>query len=285
MWRVFRGLFKKIVIADHLALVVDYVYQDPTIHSGPTLLLATYFFAYQIYCDFSGYTDIAIGSAQVMGFDLVENFRRPYYSKSIGEFWQRWHISLSTWFRDYLYFPLGGNRVARARWFANLMIVFVVSGLWHGANWTFLVWGALHGTYLLLGIVSRNVRERVGAALRIRGRARAALQVLITFHLVTFAWIFFRANSLADAWFIVTHLGTEWRPMRVTEAALGLPTVVAVAGIVVLEGVHLIQRGGSARLRLSRAPLPVRWLAYAALVYAVILFGARSPEQFIYFQF
>jgi len=137
------GFFKKVVIADRLAVYVNEIYASPGDENGLALLLATYFFAFQIYCDFSGYSDIAIGAARVMGYDLMENFRTPYLSKSIREFWSRWHISLSTWFRDYLYIPLGGNRVPQVRWFLNLFIVFVVSGFWHGANWTFLIWGAL----------------------------------------------------------------------------------------------------------------------------------------------
>ncbi len=146
------GFFKKVVIADRLAIVVDGVYNNLDDYSGISLLIATIFFAFQIYCDFSGYSDIAIGSARVMGFELIDNFKRPYFSKSISEFWRRWHISLSTWFRDYLYIPLGGNRVVKWRWYYNLFITFLVSGFWHGANWTFLVWGGLHGAYLIIAI-------------------------------------------------------------------------------------------------------------------------------------
>ncbi|MFC1608484.1 MBOAT family O-acyltransferase [Candidatus Latescibacterota bacterium] len=143
--KILVGLFKKVVIADRLALYVDAVYNNQAQHSGSTLLLATIFFSFQIYCDFSGYSDIAIGSARVLGYELMENFKRPYLSRSVGEFWKRWHISLSTWFRDYLYIPLGGSRVAYWRRYTNIFIVFLISGLWHGANWTFVVWGALHG--------------------------------------------------------------------------------------------------------------------------------------------
>lgn len=147
------GFFKKVVVADRLSSIVNIVYNDPTSFTGTPLILATIFFAFQIYCDFSGYSDIAIGAAQIMGFRLMDNFKRPYFSRSISEFWKRWHISLSTWFKDYLYIPLGGNRVAIPRWYANLFIVFLVSGLWHGANWTFVIWGALHGIYLILEMV------------------------------------------------------------------------------------------------------------------------------------
>src|SRR5262249_6230209 len=154
-----------------------------------------------IYCDFSGYSDIAIGAAEVMGFRLMKNFNRPYASRSVGEFWTRWHISLSTWFRDYLYIPLGGNRVGRARWYCNLFVTFLVSGVWHGANWTFVAWGALNGAYLIASLATTDARSRLG---RIVGLSRlprlhAALQVAVTFALTCFAWIFFRANNIEDA--------------------------------------------------------------------------------------
>jgi alginate O-acetyltransferase complex protein AlgI len=153
------GLFKKVVIADRLAKVVDNVYNNPFEHNGLSFIIATIFFSFQIFCDFSGYSDMAIGAAQVMGFKLMKNFDRPYHSKSIHEFWGRWHISLSSWFKDYLYISLGGNRVSIPRWYFNLFIVFLVSGLWHGANWTFVIWGALHGFYLVFALLTKNIRN------------------------------------------------------------------------------------------------------------------------------
>src|SRR4029079_15792055 len=164
------GFFKKIVIADRLALYVNLVYNDPGQHTGSTFILATIFFAFQIYCDFSAYSDIAIGAAQVMGFKLMTNFRRPYFSSSISEFWTRWHISLSTWFKDYLYVPLGGNRVSRPRLYANLLVTFLVSGLRHGARWTFVVWGALHGAYLIVSLATERIRGRARESLGLAGR-------------------------------------------------------------------------------------------------------------------
>lgn len=161
------GFFKKIVIADRLAIYVNEVYNSPAEFQGLTLILATYFFAFQIYCDFSGYSDIAIGAARIMGYDLMINFRQPYFSQSIAEFWKRWHISLSTWFKDYLYIPLGGNRVAKNRWYFNLMAVFLISGLWHGANWTFVLWGFLHGFYLVFSIWTQNIRDTISHAFRV----------------------------------------------------------------------------------------------------------------------
>ena len=202
------GLFKKVVIADRLAVVVNRVYRNPEIYPGLPTLIATIFFAFQIYCDFSGYSDIAIGAARVMGFKLMLNFKRPYFSKSISEFWKRWHISLSSWFRDYLYIPLGGSRVSKWRWQYNLLIVFLLSGLWHGANWTFVIWGALNGIYLIASVWTENARAKLVelSGLSKYPETHKLIKMLITFCLVCFAWIFFRANSLKDALFISGHL-------------------------------------------------------------------------------
>src|SRR5262245_10916936 len=207
------GFFKKLVVADRLALYVNDVYANPQAHNGLQLSLATIFFAYQIYCDFSGYSDIAIGSARVLGFRLMENFRTPYHAKSVGEFWQRWHISLSTWFRDYVYIPLGGNRTRRRRWFANLLITFTISGLWHGANWTYVVWGFLNGVYLITGIELRPIRERLFAWSGLgSSRLRAAGRSLTMFALTCAAWVVFRAHKLADASYILSNFWRGWDP-------------------------------------------------------------------------
>ena len=194
------GFFKKIVIADNLAILVDSVYNNVENYSGLALILATIFFTFQIYCDFSGYSDIAIGTARVMGFELRENFKRPYFSKSIREFWQRWHITLSTWFRDYVYIPLGGNRTIKWKWHYNILITFLVSGLWHGANWTFVIWGALHGTYLVTALILSNPKKIISSFLKKQNTfLNKFSDVAITFILVSFAWIFFRANNIEDA--------------------------------------------------------------------------------------
>jgi len=209
------GLFKKVVVADRLALYVNTVYDNVPSHSGPTLMLATVFFAFQIYCDFSGYSDIAIGAARVMGIDLMQNFAKPYFATSVTDFWRRWHISLSTWFRDYVYLPLGGNRVAPLRWYLNILITFTISGLWHGANWTFVVWGALNGAYLIgeraLKPVGAGIARRVGGTW-LRVLADPA-KLLITFGLTCVAWVFFRADSLADASLVVRKLALEPGPL------------------------------------------------------------------------
>jgi D-alanyl-lipoteichoic acid acyltransferase DltB (MBOAT superfamily) len=257
------GLFKKLVIADRVAVVVDNVYATPHGYAGLPLLLATVCFAVQIYCDFSGYTDIARGAALTMGVRLTENFAHPYGARSIADFWRRWHISLSSWFRDYVYVPLGGNRVSTKEWLRNVLVTFLLSGLWHGANWTFVVWGALHGGYLVAGRALAPWRERAIAYLGIRDmpRLHGALRVTTTLALVTFAWIFFRAESLADGWFIATHLTT----------GLGatLQSVISSSG----EGLMV---------RLGLAPLPVakhEWLLIAALAGGVILFDQRRPQR------
>lgn len=192
------GLFKKMVIADRLGLYVDPVFSHPHSHSALELLLATYFFAFQIYCDFSGYSDIAIGAALILGVELMKNFNMPYLATNLAEFWKRWHISLSTWFRDYLYIPLGGNRGPFYYTCFNLLLVFLISGLWHGANWKYLVWGLLHGS-LLIGY-------QVLKKLRIEVKGYRFLKWLLTFNLVCLAWIFFRADTVGDAWFILKKI-------------------------------------------------------------------------------
>lgn len=199
------GLFKKVVIADRLAMVVDYSYDNPAEKTGLTLLVATFFYTFQIYCDFSGYSDIALGSAKVMGYDLMENFRAPYFSTSISEFWRRWHISLSTWFRDYLYIPLGGNRVSEWRRYFNQFFVFMISGLWHGAAWTFVIWGSLHGFYLILAVLRDKYLPNLSLPKNIFGKL---LNQISTFILVMLAWVFFRAKETNEALTILKKIFT-----------------------------------------------------------------------------
>ncbi|MGN6530157.1 MAG: MBOAT family O-acyltransferase, partial [Ginsengibacter sp.] len=209
------GFFKKLVIADRLAIYVNAVYNNPEHHNGMTLLLATVFFAFQIYCDFSAYSDIAIGAAKVMGFKLMTNFNRPYFARNISEFWKRWHISLSTWFRDYLYISLGGNRVTIPRWYLNLLIVFVISGLWHGANWTYIIWGALNGFYLVFAIITYEYRKKITGFFGIDKlpKLNYFLQIFTTFILSCFAWIFFRADKVTDAFSIIKKISTFKGPV------------------------------------------------------------------------
>lgn len=193
------GFFKKLVIADVLLVYVSKVYDDPTQFSGFSLILATLFFTFQIYCDFSGYSDIAIGAAKLLDIDLMINFKSPYFSASIKEFWSRWHISLSTWFRDYVYIPLGGNRVSKIRHNANLIITFLVSGLWHGANWTFVIWGGIHGIGQVIENAIIKKKKKIVGVERI-------LRVFVVFVFAAFAWIFFVSNSLGDACYVINHM-------------------------------------------------------------------------------
>ncbi len=282
------GFFKKIVIADNLALYVNHIYNHPQDNFGWSLIFATYFFAFQIYCDFSGYSDIAIGSAQVMGYDIMDNFRQPYYAKSISEFWKRWHISLSTWFRDYFYIPLGGNRVSKLRWYFNLMATFVVSGLWHGANWTFVIWGALHGTYLIVSIISRKIRDKFNAfvSLSKNETVHKFVKIFVVFQLVNFAWIFFRANSLSDAFLIIKNM-TKFGSIGLLQS-LNAPNFrweTAVLTIFVMEIVHFLQRHSSVRELIAKQPLLVRWTIYYLGVMSILLLGRFQEQAFIYFQF
>jgi alginate O-acetyltransferase complex protein AlgI len=284
------GFFKKIVIADRLAVFVDSVYDNPLLWDGTTLLIGTVFFAFQIYCDFSGYSDIAIGAAEVMGFKLMTNFNRPYHSKSISEFWSRWHISLSTWFKDYLYIPLGGNRGSRSLWYFNLFFTFLISGVWHGANWTFVIWGALNGFYLLTSIWTADLRrgfvEKIG--LSKYPNLHGAIKIFITFALTCYAWIFFRANSIADAVYITRAIASSiihpFRGIGELPASFG-QIILCFAVIAVLELIHYTQRKQDVRERLSAKPFWVRWAVYYVFVLAIFLLGEFGNRKFIYFQF
>jgi len=288
--RMAWGFFKKLVIADGLAGIVDPIYADPAAHSGPVLALGTVLFAYQLYCDFSAYCDIAIGAAEVMGFRLMENFRRPFAARNTEELWRRWHISLSTWFRDYVYVPLGGNRGTALFHARNILMVFLVSGLWHGADWTFVIWGGLHGCYLLCGRATRPARDRAAAALGLDRwpGARAAAQVATTFGLFAFSMIFFRAATLADAVAVLRGLPRGWGALD--GAGLSLPVspqalLTAVALLALLEGVQWIQAQGPLRPRIARLPLAVRWGLYAGIVLGTLALGNFREQAFLYFQF
>lgn len=292
MW----GFFKKVVIADRLAIVVDGVYNNLDDYSGLALILATIFFTFQIYCDFSGYSDIAIGSARVMGFELMDNFKRPYFSKSISEFWKRWHISLSSWFRDYLYIPLGGNKVMKWRWYYNLFITFLISGFWHGANWTFIAWGALHGTYLITAIVLKNPKEKILEFLNIKNTTfHRIYQVFFTFILASFAWIFFRANNLSDAIYIVTNLFSDiksygnFEAMAITLRGLGVgmnELLISFGLIILMELFNLYERGGDVWIQLKNKPIWIRWSIYYILIFGILFLAPYSRGgNFIYFQF
>jgi D-alanyl-lipoteichoic acid acyltransferase DltB (MBOAT superfamily) len=284
--RMAWGFVKKMVIADRLGVLVDQVYATPTSYTGWPLILATLFFAVQIYCDFSGYSDIAIGAAQVMGFRLMENFRQPYLATSVAEFWRRWHISLSSWFRDYLYIPLGGSRVPWPRRAANLLLVFLLSGLWHGAAWTFVIWGATHGLLVLAHHLGAPVREQIaGRLLPGRGGLRRALQVALTFSLVCATWVFFRAQSIGDAVYVLTH---AFRGLRAAGLQAAFPSgelVVAFAVIGLLAGYELLEQRIEVRPWLNRQPAWLRWAVYYSTGLTLIVGAKLTEARFIYFQF
>lgn len=282
------GLFKKVVVADRLALYVNDVYGAPQNFNGLQLTLATVFFAYQIYCDFSGYSDIAIGTAQILGFKLMENFNTPYYSSSVSEFWHRWHISLSTWFRDYLYFPMGGSRVGKLQWYFNLMTTFAVSGLWHGANWTYVVWGLLNGMFVILEIASKDLRNRLYGLVGVgeSNLFRRAIGIVVTLVLILTAWVFFRAKSLQDAVYILRHFATNWDFHNIaTEQFLLRQLPVAFGAILIVEIVQLSRFKFSLAGIISRMPTVPRWATYLCITFAILLFGVFRKAQFIYFQF
>lgn len=285
--RILWGFFKKVVIADRLASMVNLVYNNPTEYSGLPLLIATYAFAFQIYCDFSAYSDIAIGAARIMGYNLMENFKQPYYAKSISEFWQRWHISLSTWFRDYLYIPLGGSRVKSSRWCINILIVFLLSGLWHGANWTFLVWGGLHGLYYIAGKMMRKFMPSHIQLRTVPNGFLQALKIFFTFHLVCLGWIFFRANNLGDALYIVQNTFTNLQ-INLEELNLinGYDLFIVFVAIALMEIVHLIQlfKGSITKIINNQSSI-LRWTTYYILLFAILMLGKFGVVEFIYFQF
>ncbi|MBC8085897.1 MAG: MBOAT family protein [Phycisphaerae bacterium] len=281
------GLFKKVAIADRLSTYVSAVYDAPQPVGAVPAIVGTVFFAFQIYCDFSGYSDIAIGSAQLMGYRLMTNFRRPYFASSVSEFWTRWHISLSTWFRDYVYIPLGGNRAGELTWYRNLLFTFLLSGLWHGANWTFVVWGGLNGVYLVSSLMTRKLRGRLTQQLhldRVPGIHRL-LQVAFTFTIICVSWVFFRANSMTVAVDLLRSMTGPWHVSDLAKmGGSDLPLAAALIALLLLV-----------EWRVSDVPLPVylntrtprvRWAAVYAISLATILFGVFTAQKaFIYFQF
>jgi alginate O-acetyltransferase complex protein AlgI len=278
------GLFMKLVIADRLAIYVNAVYNNADQHGGKTLALATVFFAFQIYCDFAGYSNIAIGAAKVMGFKLMTNFNRPYFSRSISEFWKRWHISLSTWFKDYLYISLGGNRVSIPRWYINLFLVFTISGLWHGANWTYIIWGAINGFYLVFAIVTAKWRKDINSFLFLDRfpKLHNALQIGITFLLACFAWIFFRANTTADAFHIAKSIVSFNGSLFVDYAQI-IYGISAIIFLLLLE--FKMEQKHHQILPLDKNHWLVEHLYYITLIIIILFVGVFDGSQFIYFQF
>ncbi|MBW8049397.1 MAG: MBOAT family protein [Cytophagales bacterium] len=287
MRQILWGLFKKIVIADNCAEYANLIFNNSADYSGSTLVLGALFFTFQIYGDFSGYSDIAIGTSRLFGFDLMRNFNFPYFSRDIAEFWRRWHISLSTWFRDYLYIPLGGSRGGTWMKVRNTFAIFIVSGFWHGANWTFIVWGALNAIYFLPLLLTKNNRNNLGivAQGKILPSFKEFLLILLTFSLTVFAWIFFRANNIGHA---ISYIAEILSPSIFTMPKFaGMPkalTTIILVGIFVLiewkgrEGQYAIAHLG---IKWKR---PLRYAIYYAIIIAIFWFGGKK-QQFIYFQF
>lgn len=293
------GYFMKMVIADRIAIVVDQVFDHYWMYGSFELILAAIGFSVQIYCDFASYSFIAIGAAEVMGFTLMENFNAPYFATSIRDFWRRWHISLSTWFRDYLYIPLGGNRKGKIRMHMNLMVTFLLSGLWHGASWNYVVWGGLHGLYLVLGELFMPVRKKIVTHTRMKTECESykLTQIFITFILTTFAWIFFRAPSIEGAMGYIGRMCTRWNPWVLFDGSLYSLGVnrfqanVLLVALVILLLVDMIRyrKGKRIDLFLEAQNIWFRWLFLLLLIVLIVVYGAYGhafdAKQFIYFQF
>lgn len=279
------GLFKKVVIADRLAPYVDRIYDSPDLYSGSTLAVATFFFAIQIYCDFSGYSDMAIGAARILGFRLMQNFNLPYLASSIGNFWKRWHISLSSWFGDYLYIPLGGNRVSYPRWIINIFIVFLASGFWHGANWTFIVWGGLHALYYLFESWGDKMLKLFSIEKIKELNGYKVFKILTVFVMVCFAWIYFRANTISEAFLISKKIVFDLN----SKTYLGASTVtfaLSLLLILLLISIQFLQYFKVASIYFStpRTHPALQFAWYVGLLCCISLLG-MSSSAFIYFQF
>ena len=285
MRQILWGLFKKIVVADNCAVYVDQVFSTYQEQSGSTLLLAAIFFSIQIYCDFSGYSDIAIGTAKLFGIRLMRNFNLPYFSRDIAEFWRRWHISLTTWFRDYVYIPLGGSRGSKAKIIRNTFVIFLVSGLWHGANWTFIVWGAYHALLFLPLILTGKNRKYMNrvAEERLLPTIKETGQMLLTFLLAMIGWIIFRAERIGQAWEYVCRM--------LDHSLFSIPWIYSSTYfspmpfiLLVLVFMEWIGRDKECPLQLEGVHKIWQWLLYVLFVVLIFVFG-ESSESFIYFQF
>lgn len=295
------GFFKKLVISDGAAIIVNTVYNDVSAFTGIQLVVATVLFALQIYCDFSGYSDIAIGAANVLGFKLMRNFNHPYFSQNVSQFWRNWHISLSTWFMDYIYIPLGGSRKGKIRTYINLFITFMVSGLWHGANWTFVVWGAINGAYnvihrALFGKKEQRRRQRIkeGKPVPKTHPAVAVLKAVGTFVLIDFTWVFFRANTMADAMYVFRNMFSDlsllftagyFTQMMEKIAFYSNNGVAVIWCILFMFAVELWEGKSTIADRINESKPFVRWAFYYTVIILIIFFGYFGQSQFIYFQF
>ncbi len=287
MRQILWGLFKKVVIADNCAVFVNAIFDNPDPLSGSTLFMGAVFFAFQIYCDFSGYSDIAIGTSRLFNINLKQNFATPYFSRNIGEFWRRWHISLSTWFRDYLYIPLGGSKGGAWNKIRNVFVIFIVSGLWHGASWNFIVWGGLNALYFLPLMLTKKNRNHLNTVAEgsLFPTYKEFLSIGFTFFLTVIAWVFFRADTLTEA---VHYLNLMFSssffsmPSFITPKAFMLYTTILICLFIAVEWVQRDKKFGLSIENLSR---PSRWVIYTIVVGVIITFGQFGGSEFIYFQF
>lgn len=285
MRQILWGFFKKIVIADNAAVFVNDIFANYPDHSGGTLFIGAVLFGFQIYGDFSGYSDIAIGTARLFGFNLMQNFAFPYFSRDIAEFWRRWHISLSTWFRDYVYIPIGGSRVVRWKQFRNVLVIFIVSGFWHGANYTFLAWGTAHALMFIPLLVTNNNRKHtkdIETKEFIRNPL-ILLKVLVTFTLVTLAWVFFRAPTITDASHYLQIVFTSlFEGYTLKANMLREPVFYGIIVMLIFEWWHRKEKFG---LQIKSWPLVLRWGTYISIAFFIFLFGKFNQTEFIYFAF
>jgi alginate O-acetyltransferase complex protein AlgI len=281
------GLFKKVIIADRISEYVNVVYSNPHDFQGTQLLIATLFFSFQIYCDFSGYSSIAIGTAKILGINLMTNFNRPYFAHNIREFWHRWHISLSSWFRDYVYFSLGGNRVSVPRAYLNTFIVFLVSGLWHGANWTFVIWGALHGFYQIFGKITQPARDGINKFIGLTKTPALlkTLQIITTFILASFAWIFFRAATFDEAMYIIKNIFRVDTIQQLNLFKFPVDMYISIVLILFLLIIEILEEKMKISETLRVSPAFVRWTVYVTSILALFILGVWKSADFIYFQF
>lgn len=285
------GFFKKIVIADNAAAIINRVFDYPTQFFGVPLIIAAALFAFQLYCDFSGYSDIAIGSARVLGFTLMKNFDQPFAACSLSEFWRRWHISLSTWFRDYLYIPLGGNRVSRLRRYLNTMIVFLISGLWHGSSWNYVAWGGLHGVFMNASQTSTSLRQQIVSLTRLNAfpRLYRTLQRILTFSLVAIIFIFFRTKTINEGWYMVSHLSSNFKAsfndLFITLGTSSFNFFHLLTAIIVMEIITWTAKQRPCVQKFSMLEPWMKATCYTAILLWIIFFGYFGERPFIYFQF
>jgi D-alanyl-lipoteichoic acid acyltransferase DltB (MBOAT superfamily) len=297
------GFFKKLVIADRLAILVNQIYGNLTDYTGIPLIIAVVFFAFQIYCDFSGYTDIAIGSGMVLGFKLMNNFDRPYFSRSISEFWRKWHISLTSWLRDYVFMPVAYSVSSRIKKRSYLgvkkeslsyavatFVTMLIAGLWHGAGWTFVIWGIIFAVYMIFSHFTKKARKKISGALGLNNvpRIHDYFKLLITFCLLCLVWIFFRAYNLNDALYVITHMfsgiglklsGNKLGPSNFDMAL----SIILIFTLLFTEA--LLKKDETITDFIARKPAWLRWTVYYTLLFLILAFGEFGYNKFIYFQF